>query len=134
MRKLTLASTLALGLAALAINLATPRPAHAFIHEIIGALCRFGNEEVIPPGQVRENTQSFTRALLATGFITGVDVTATEVTIHFNPDIPASKFISAGGPLTIPDGIAPGVDLTLDPLVIPDPDFAAHANCHFSPL
>ncbi len=45
--------------------------------------------------------------------------------------VPNSKFISAGFPLTIEDGIAPGVDLILDPLVIPDPDFPAHASCNF---
>lgn len=134
MRNLTLGSALAFGLAVIGVTLMTPRPAEAFIHEIIGALCRFGNEEVIPPGQVKEGTRSFVRALQATGFITGIDVTPTEVTVHFNPDIPASKFKSAGGPLTIPDGFGPGVALTLDPLVIPDPDFAAHSHCHFSPF
>jgi hypothetical protein len=137
MKRLTLASALAWGLAVLAINLMTPRPAHAFIHEIIAALCRFGNEEVIPPGQVKGGfgTQSFVRALQATGLIAGIDQTATNVTIHFNPDIPASKFRDAGvGTVTIPNGIAPGVSLTLDPAIEPDPDFAAHTNCHFSPF
>jgi hypothetical protein len=44
--------------------------------------------------------------------------------------ISASKFLSAGLDLTIPDGFAPGVDLVLSPLVIPNPEFPAHANCH----
>lgn len=114
---------------ATAFVLLTPTPAHAFIHEIIAALCRAGGEEVIPPGQVREGEQSFVRALQATGFIESIEATATSVTVHFNPDVPASKFMSAGFDLTIPDGAGDGVDLILSPLVIPDPEFAAHANC-----
>jgi hypothetical protein len=31
--------------------------------------------------------------------------------------------------LTIPDGAAPGVDLLLSPLPIPDPSFPAHSHC-----
>lgn len=118
-----LASFLAVGL-----NLITPRPAEAFIHEIIAAMCRFGGEEVIPPGQVRDG-QSFVRALIASGFITSIDATPTLVTIHFDPTVPQSKFMSAGFDLTIPDGFAPGVDLVLSPLVIPNPAFPAHAHC-----
>ena len=130
MRKLSVGTIVALVLAALTLNLATPRPAAAFIHEIIAAMCRAGGEEVVPPGQVKEGQNSFVRALQATGFITSIDVTATAVTIHFDPTIPASKFTSAGFDLTIPGGAGPGVDLVLSPLVIPDPEFAAHANCH----
>ena len=118
-----LASFIAVGL-----NLITPRPAEAFIHEIIAAMCRFGGEEVIPPGQVREG-QSFVRALIASGFITSIDATPTLVTIHFDPTVPQSKFMSAGFDLTIPDGFAPGVDLVLSPLVIPNPAFPAHSHC-----
>ena len=53
----------------------------------------------------------------------------TEFIVIFDPTVPNSKYISAGFDVTIPDGIAPGVDLTLSPLLIPDPDFAAHASC-----
>ena len=133
MRKLSVGTIVALVLAALTLNLATPRPAEAFIHEIIAALCRAGGEEVIPPGQVRPEGgpgKSFLRALQATGFISSVEATPTKVIVHFDPTIPASKFMSAGFDLTIPDGAGPGVDLVLSPLVIPDPEFAAHANCH----
>jgi hypothetical protein len=112
------------------IYLAAPPPAEAFIHEIIAAACRAGGEEVIPPGQVRGG-QSQVRALIASGFITSIDTSdPTNVVINFNPDVPQSKFMSAGFDLTIPDGFAPGVDLTLSPLVVPDPSFPAHANCH----
>ena len=131
MRKVTLGTVAALVLAVLALNLMTPRPAEAFIHEIIAAMCRAGGEEVIPPGQVKEGSQSFVRALMATGFITSVDTSdPTKVVIHFDPTIPASKFKSAGFDLTVPDGFAPGVALVLSPLVVPDPDFAAHAHCN----
>jgi len=131
MRKLTLGTAAALALGVLTLNLVTPRPAEAFIHEIIAAMCRAGGEEVIPPGQVKEGSQSFIRALMATGFITSVDTSdPTKVVIHFDPTIPASKFKSAGSDLTIPNGAGPGVALFFTPLVFPDPDFAAHANCN----
>ena len=131
MRKLTLGTAAALALGVLTLNLVTPRPAEAFIHEIIAAMCRAGGEEVIPPGQVKEGSQSFIRALMATGFITSVDTSdPTKVVIHFDPTIRASKFKSAGFDLTIPNGAGPGVALVLSPLVVPDPDFAAHANCN----
>ncbi len=114
-----------------AIHLASPPPAEALIHEIIAALCRAGGEEVVPPGQVHDEGNSFVAALLATGFIQSIDVSDPEqVVVHFDPTIPASKFVSAGFDLTIPDGFAPGVDLVLSPLVVPDPNFAAHMNCH----
>ena len=115
---------------AVAMVLATPRPAEASIHEIIAALCRAGGEEVVPPGQNKGGT-SFVRALIASGFITSIDGSdPTKVVINFDPTVPNSKFISAGFDLTIDDGVAPGVDLVLSPLVIPDPAFPAHAHCH----
>ena len=124
------AVTLALVIATTLSVTVTPRPAQAFIHEIIAAACRAGGEEVIPPGQVMEGSQSFLRALQASGFITSIDTSdPTEVVVHFDPTVPNSKFKSAGFDLTITDGFAPGVDLVLSPLVIPDEEFAAHANC-----
>jgi hypothetical protein len=114
---------------ALAFVFVTPAPADAFIHEIIAAMCRAGGEEVIPPGQIRDG-QSMVRALQATGFIESIEETPTAVIIHFDPTIPASKFMSAGFDLVLEDEIAPGVDLILSPLVVPNPDFPAHASCH----
>ena len=116
-------------LLAVAVSLVTPRPAEASIHEIIAALCRAGGEEVVPHGQNKDG-QSFVRALQATGFISSIDThDPTQVVIHFDPSVPNAKYISAGVTLTIPDGAGPGVALVLDPLVIPDPNFPAHANC-----
>ena len=115
----------------LTLCLATPKPAQASIHEIIGALCRAGGEEVKPPGQNNVTKNSFVRALMATGFITSIDTSnPTRVVFNFDPTVPNSKFRSAGFDLTLPNEIAPGVDLVLSPLVIPDEDFPAHANCH----
>lgn len=130
-RNLATGGLVALLLAVAAI-LVTPRPAEAFIHEIIAALCRSGGEEVIPPGQgpVRDGEQSFVRALQASGFITSIDDSdPTQVVIHFDPTVPNSKFMSAGFDLVIDDGAGEGVDLVLSPLVVPDPSFPAHAHC-----
>jgi hypothetical protein len=124
-----LAGILAAALVA-AVNLTAPAQAEASIHEIIAALCRAGGEEVVPYGQNKSGT-SFVRALQASGFITSIDESdPTQVVINFDPTVPNSKFVSAGFDLTIPNGAAPGVDLVLSPLVVPDPDFPAHANCH----
>jgi hypothetical protein len=124
LRRILVVATLSLS-----VGLIAPPSANAFIHEIIGAACRSGGQEVIPPGQVRGG-QSFVRALQATGVIESIDMSvAGQVTVNFDPDKPASKFVSAGFDLTIVDGFGPGVDLILSPLIVPDEEFAAHANC-----
>ena len=130
-RGLGIAGVLAAALV-LVVNLSAPIPADASIHEIIAALCRAGSEEVVPHGQNKiDNSASFLRALQASGFITSIDTSdPTKVTINFDPTVPNSKFISAGFPLTIEDGVAPDVDLVLNPLIVPNPAFPAHANCH----
>ena len=125
MRKLKLLIILAM----LASVLALPQVTQASIHEIIGAACRAGGEEVVPPGQNQFDRNSALRALQATGVITSIQVSGDDTTINFDPSTPNSKFISAGFPLTIPNAFGPGADLTLNPLLIPDPEFAAHANC-----
>jgi len=126
MRKL--ATLFVLGL--MIVALAAPTTALGFIHEKIGAACRAGGEEVIPPGQIRDG-QSFVRALQASGVIESIDTSvAGQVTVNFDLDKPSSKFMSAGFDLVIPDGAGPGVDLILSPLPVLDPSFPAHANCH----
>ena len=124
------AGLLAAGLV-LFVNLMAPPRAEASIHEIIAALCRATGEEVVPFGQ-NKGGNSFLAALQASGFLTSIDTSdPTQVVLHFDPTVPNSKFISAGIDLTIPDAIAPGVDLVLSPLVIPDPTFPAHEHCAF---
>lgn len=124
------ATLLAAGLVLL-VNLTAPPKAEASIHEIIGALCRAGGEEVAPYGQNKmDQSASFVRALQASGFLTSIDTSDPDkVVLNFDPTVPNSKFISAGQDLTIPDGAGPGVDLVLSPLVIPNPDFPAHSHC-----
>jgi len=126
-----------LAVAALVVLLAAtaalvrPAPASALIHEKIAALCRSGGEEVVPPGQAGESSgRSFVRALQATGIISSIEETPTAVIVHFDLSKPSSKFTSAGFDLLIEDGIAPGVDLVLSPLPIPDMTFPAHSRCH----
>lgn len=113
------------------VALMTPRPANALIHEIIAAACRAGGEEVVPPGQEGLSSgNSFVRALQATGVISSIVATPTSVTVNFDLSQPNSKYVSAGFALTIPNGAGPGVALVLNPLPVPDPTFAAHANCN----
>ena len=129
-KRLSIATLVAVALV-LTVHLAVPRPAEGSIHEIIAAMCRAGGEEVVPPGQNRVDGNSFLAALMATGFLTAIDFSdPQQVVFHFDPTVPNSKFISAGFDLTIPNGFAPGVDIVLSPLVIPDPNFPAHAACH----
>ena len=112
------------------VNLFAPPKAEASIHEIIAALCRAVDEEVEPHGQNKmDNSASFLRALQASGFLTIDASDPAKVVLNFDPTVPNSKFISAGRDLTIPNGVAPGVDLVLSPLVIPDPSFPAHSHC-----
>jgi hypothetical protein len=129
-RRFAIATLVAMAMV-LAAHLSSPPTAEGSIHEIIAAMCRAGGEEVVPPGQNHDKGKSFLAALRATGFITSIDFSNPEqVVINFDPTIPASKFVSAGFDLTIPDGFGPGVDLVLSPLIVPNPNFPAHAVCH----
>ena len=87
--------------------------------------------DVEPPGQLGEsNGNSFIRALQATGVISSIEVTSTQVTINFDLDRPNAKFVSAGFALRIPDGFGPGVDLVLNPLPTRDGStFPAYVHC-----
>lgn len=133
MRNRIVLSVLALATLVVAsvLALVSAKPSGAFIHEMIGASCRFGGEEVQPPGQLGEsNGNSSIRALQATGVISSIDVTATRVTIHFDLSRPNAKFVSAGFDLIIPNGAGPGVDLVLSPLpTIDGSTFPAFINC-----
>src|SRR5262249_45717965 len=112
----------ALGMGALAFVLVTAavlafaRPSGAIIHEMIGASCSV-NGPPEPSGQAgNSNGNSFLRALQATGVISSIDSSPTNVTVNFDLSRPNAKFVSAGFTLTIPDRIAPGVSLPLTPL------------------
>ena len=114
-----------------ALGVATAQPSGALIHEMIGASCRFGGEDVEPPGQAGgSNGNSFVRALQATGVISSIEVTQTQVTVNFDLSRPNAKFVSAGFVLTIPDGFSPGVDLVLSPLpTLEGSTFPAFVHC-----
>src|SRR5215813_12101745 len=132
MRNLKVALSMAsLGfvLAATAV-LATPGPAGAIIHEMVGANCSF-NGPPEPPGQAgASNGQSFVRALQSTGVISSIVSTPTNVTVNFDLSAPPAKYVSAGFALTIPDGFGPGVSLTLNPLpVLAGSNFPAFVHC-----
>src|SRR5262245_52491373 len=116
-----------------ALALATAKPSGAFIHEMIGASCRFGGEDVEPPGQVPggpSKGNSTTRALIAAGVISSIVDTPTRRTINFDLSRPNAKFVSAGFTLVIPNGAGPGVELALNPApTIDGSTFPAFIHC-----
>ena len=129
-RRFGMATLVAIALV-MAIHLMRPGPAEGSIHEIIAAMCRAGGEEVVPPGQNHDDGSSFLAALMATGFITSIDFSdPAQVVINFDPTIPASKFMSAGFDLTIPDGFGPGVDLGGRRIIKKKKNFPPHAACN----
>jgi hypothetical protein len=132
LRLILLVGALACVLAAVAA-LATAKPSEAFIHEMIGASCRFGGQDVEPPGQVPggpSQGDSTTRALIASGVISSIVDTPTQRTINFDLSRPNAKFVSAGFALRIPNGAGPGVDLVLNPLpTIDGSTFPAFIHC-----
>jgi len=114
--------------------LATAGPSGAFIHEMIGANCRFGNEDVEPPGQAPGppggNAQSTIRALQATGVISSIEITATQQIVNFDLTRPNAKYVSAGFALTIQGAGLGGRDLVLNPLpVLAGSTFPAFVHC-----
>jgi len=114
-----------------ALALATSNPADAVIHEMVGANCAL-NGPPEPPGQSGEagSGTSFVRALQATGVISSIVATPTNVTINFDLSRPPAKYVSAGFALTIPDVFGPGVSLTLNPLPTLDGStFPAFVHC-----
>ena len=129
------AAVLATLVVAAVVALATAAPSGAFIHEMIGASCRFGGEDVEPPGQTPGppggNAQSTTRALQATGVISSIEITDTEQIVHFDLSRPNAKFVAAGfGDLRIPGAGLDGRDLVLSPFpTIDGSTFPAFVHC-----
>lgn len=80
-----LASGLVLGMIA---------PASATIHELVASFCSGGQGNVFPPGQSNFGSQSFLRALQASGTVTVLADTPTAgaITVDYNNDAPAGKF------------------------------------------
>ena len=69
-------------------------PATATIHEMVASFCSGGQGNLFPAGQSKFGSQSFLRALQASGTVT-VRVntpTAGAITVDYNNDAPAGKF------------------------------------------
>lgn len=111
-----LASGLVLGMVA---------PASATIHEQVASFCSGGHGNVFPPGQSNFGSQSFLRALQASGTVTVLADTPTAgaITIDYNNDSKAGKF--SGNDVFVE--AIPGVWIE-----VLEPDHVAFENCtHF---
>lgn len=116
-RRIGVAATL-LSAAAL---VGTVAPATATIHELVASFCSGGNGNVFPPGQSAFGTQSFLRALQASGTVTVLVNTPVPgaITIDYNNDSPG-KF--SGDNVFFE--VIPGVWLE-----VLQPDHAAFDHC-----
>ncbi len=117
MRRTIGATALAAGLL-----LGAAAPATATIHEIVASFCSGGNGNVFPPGQSAFGTQSFLRALQASGAVTIVPNTPTAgaITLDYNNDARNGKF---AGDNVFVEAI-PGVWVE-----VLEPDHAAFDHC-----
>jgi hypothetical protein len=113
LRAMALATVLIAGMAA---------PATATIHEIVASFCSGGNGNVFPPGQTAFGTQSFLRALQASGAVTIRPDTpvAGATTIDYNNDARNGKF--TGNDVFFE--VLPGFWIE-----VLEPDHAAFDNC-----
>jgi hypothetical protein len=86
----SLAATLLAG----ALLVGVIAPASATIHEQVASFCSGGHGNVFPPGQSNFGSQSFLRALQASGTVTVLADTPTPgaITVDYNNDAPAGKF------------------------------------------
>jgi len=100
-------------------------PASATIHEQVASFCSGGHGNVFPPGQSNFGSQSFLRALQASGTVTVLANTPTAgaITIDYNNDSKAGKF--SGNDIFVE--AIPGVWIE-----VLEPDHVAFENCtHF---
>jgi hypothetical protein len=69
-------------------------PASATIHEMVASFCSGGQGNVFPAGQSNFGSQSFLRALQASGTVTVLADTPTPgaITVDYNNDSRAGKF------------------------------------------
>lgn len=97
-------------------------PAAATIHEIVASFCSGGNSNVFPAGQSAFGSQSFLRALQASGAVTirPDTPTAGAITIDYNNDARNGKF--TGSDVFIE--AIPGVWIE-----VLEPDHAAFDHC-----
>ena len=112
----------AAGLLAVAAMFAMVAPASATIHEIVASFCSGGNGNVFPAGQSAFGSNSFLRALQASGAVTVLPNTPTAgaITIDYNNDAPAGKFTGSN----VFFEVIPGVWIE-----VLAPDHAAFDHC-----
>ena len=113
LRAAALATLLVAGMAA---------PASGAIHEIVASFCSGGNGNLFPGGQAAFGTQSFLRALQASGAVTIRlnTPTAGAITLDYNNDAHNGKF--TGSDVFIE--AIPGVWIE-----VLEPDHAAFDHC-----
>ncbi|HEV8596836.1 MAG TPA: hypothetical protein VGR23_03865 [Candidatus Dormibacteraeota bacterium] len=119
-----------------AFSIGAAQPASGTIHELVASFCS-GRDVQDPPGQSAFGTQSFVRALQATGVIQSIQFGVAPagqpdpaagtipVTVNFDYSRPASKFTATGGFIRIVDTAA-GLTVYLTAGV---PDHPAFDHC-----
>ena len=112
--------------AALAV-LATPRPAHAFIHEIIAAMCRAPAGDVEPKVSCLVAKRSYGRSSRRDSSSPSRRLPLKRSFISISRSPPRSS--SRPGSTCRPGGGTDGKTWVRSPLLIPHPEFAAHAHC-----
>jgi hypothetical protein len=97
-------------------------PASATIHEMVASFCSGGQGNVFPPGQSNFGSESFLRALQASGTVTVLPDTPTAgaITIDYNNDSPAGKFTGSD----VFFEVVPGVWIE-----VLEPDHVAFDHC-----
>ena len=70
-------------------------PVSATIHEKVASFCSGGHSNVFPPGQSKFGARNFLQALRSSGVITVRPDTPTAgaITLDYNNDAPAGKFV-----------------------------------------
>ena len=120
--KIRLRRSIAATLLASGLVVGMVAPASATIHEMVASFCSGGHGNVFPPGQSAFGSQSFLRALQASGTVTVRADTPTTgaITIDYNNESKAGKF--SGNDIFVE--AIPGVWVE-----VLEPDHVAFENC-----
>jgi len=87
----------AAALVSLGLVLGVVAPATATIHEKVASFCSGGHGNVFPHGQSKFGEKNFLQALRSSGVITvrADTPTAGAITLDYNNDAPAGKFVGS---------------------------------------
>ena len=120
--KFTLRRGIAATLLASGLVVGMVAPASATIHEMVASFCSGGHGNVFPAGQSAFGSQSFLRALQASGTVTVLADTPTAgaITVDYNNDSKAGKF--SGNDVFVE--AIPGLWIE-----VLEPDHVAFENC-----